>query len=358
MLSLNSWEYMDHRNDQQPSPGASAGTDDTAPAVPSVGALNTAQLAAGFVATIDSLGLIAVTGEDAASFLHNQLTNDVEHLGVEDARLAAYCSPKGRMQASFLMWRSTDTIYLQLARELQAALQKRLSMFVLRAKAKLADASPEFITIGLGGAAAGEALRELAGALPGAPYRKLDTAIGSVIELTPAFGAPRYLLLLTPAMAGTVLPALHGKLAVGGDQAWHLAAIHAGVPLITQKTQEQFVPQMVNFELLGGVNFKKGCYPGQEIVARSQYLGKLKRRTALATTAAGAQAGDEVFAESDPGQPCGMIVNAADNGDGGADVLVELKLAVLDGTAVHLGAPGGAALRFLPMPYPLDAIDV
>jgi folate-binding protein YgfZ len=128
--------------------------------------------------------------------------------------------------------------------------------------------------------------------------------------------------------------------------------------LITQKTQEQFVPQMVNFELLGGVNFKKGCYPGQEIVARSQYLGKLKRRTALATTAAPAQAGDEVFAESDPGQPCGMVVNAAGNGEGGTDLLVELKLAVLDGTAVHLGAPGGPALRFLPMPYPLDAIDV
>jgi folate-binding Fe-S cluster repair protein YgfZ len=113
----------------------------------------------------------------------------------------------------------------------------------------------------------------------------------------------------------------------------------------------------VNLELLGGVNFKKGCYPGQEIVARSQYLGKLKRRTALATLAdAAARPGDEVFAAADPDQPCGMIVNAAPNGAGGADVLVEIKLAALDGD-VHHGSAGGTPLRFLPLPYPLDAVD-
>jgi folate-binding Fe-S cluster repair protein YgfZ len=115
---------------------------------------------------------------------------------------------------------------------------------------------------------------------------------------------------------------------------------------------------MINFELLGGVNFKKGCYPGQEIVARSQYLGKLKRRTALASVDnAAVQAGEEVFSAADPGQPCGMIVNAAVNGKGGADVLVELKLDAL-GQSVHVGSAAGAQLRFLPMPYPLDALDV
>jgi hypothetical protein len=115
---------------------------------------------------------------------------------------------------------------------------------------------------------------------------------------------------------------------------------------------------MVNLELLGGVNFKKGCYPGQEIVARSQYLGKLKRRTALATIDnAAALAGQEVFSAADPEQPCGMIVNAAVNGSGGADALVEMKLASLD-DEVHLGSASGAKLQFLPMPYALDALDV
>jgi tRNA-modifying protein YgfZ len=355
---------MDDWNEYLAAQGASARPDDTAQAASSVGPLpvrlDASQLGAGFVAILAQRGLIAVTGDDAASFLHNQLTNDVEHLAAGEARLAAYCTPKGRMQASFLMWRgaSDGTIYLQLARELQPALQKRLSMFVLRAKAKLHDAGVNRVTLGLGGAAGGAALQAITGALPDAPYRTIDSAAGTVLRVADAFGAPRYLWLTTPEQARAAIDSLRTTLALGADQAWDLAEIHAGVPLITAKTVEQFVPQMVNFELLGGVNFKKGCYPGQEIVARSQYLGKLKRRTALASVAAPAQAGDEVFAEDDPGQPCGMVVNAAWNGDGRTDVLVELKLAALEGAQVHLGSATGAPLQLLPMPYPLDAIEV
>jgi folate-binding protein YgfZ len=323
--------------------------------------LGAAELADGFVAPVTDLGLIAVTGEDAATFLHGQLTNDVAHLAAGEARLAGFCTPKGRLQATFLMWREPDAIYLQLPRELQAPLQKRLSMFVLRAKAKLADATldPAFeAVLGLGGAKADSALRAQVAELPAAPYQSTRSAAGTVIRLADAFGAPRYLWLTSAATASAALPALKGALALGGNQAWRLAAIHAGVPQITLKTQEQFVPQMVNFELLGGVNFKKGCYPGQEIVARSQYLGKLKRRTALATIDnAAALAGQEVFSSADPGQPCGMIVNAAVNGAGGADVLVEMKLASLE-EDVHLGAAGGAKVNFLPMPYALDALDI
>ena len=350
---------MDHWNDYRAANGAAIGNDDTAPGQSAPGPLNAAQLAAGFVAVVDSLGLIGVSGADAATFLHSQLTQDVEHLGTGEARLAGYCSPKGRLQATFLMWRSPETVYLLLPRELQPALQKRLSMFVMRAKAKLEDAGAGVVTLGLGGAGAESALRAVLGTMPGGPYGKIDTDKGSVIRVADAFNAPRFLWLTTPEHARDLIDGLREHLTLGGDQAWALSSIHAGVPNITQKTQEQFVPQMVNFELLGGVNFKKGCYPGQEIVARSQYLGKLKRRTALATVAAPAQAGDEVFAENDPGQPCGMIVNAAANGDGGGvDVLVELKLAVLDGTAVHLGSADGPALAFRTMPYPLDAIEV
>jgi len=318
----------------------------------------TADLAQGFVATVTDLGLIAVAGEDAAGFLHNQLTNDVEHLGTTEARLAGYCTPKGRLQATFLMWRDQEAIYLQLPRAIQAPLQKRLTMFVLRAKAKLRDATDEArhgAVLGLGGAAAASALRACAGALPEAPYAKVDGESGTVIRLADAFGHPRYLWLTTPDAAIEALPRLRALLALGGNAAWRLASIHAGVPQITQPTQEQFVPQMVNYELLGGVNFKKGCYPGQEIVARSQYLGKLKRRMVLATLAdAAARAGDEVYSVADPDQPSGMIVNAAPNGAGGADVLVEIKLAALEGDVRHASA-GGTKLDFLPLPYPIDS---
>jgi len=324
--------------------------------------LTASELGAGFVAPLADQGLIALTGDESASFLHNQLTNDVEHLGAGEARLAGYCSPKGRLLASFLMWRDASSIFLQLPRAIQPAIQKRLSMFVLRAKTKLADAGEApatAVVLGLGGAQIDAVLHTWFAALPAQPYAKIDHPLGTLIRVADAFGAPRYQWLMSAETAATVAPLLTAKLHVGTDQAWRLAEIHAGVPQIDAATQEQFVPQMVNFELLGGVNFKKGCYPGQEIVARSQYLGKLKRRTALATVAdTAAAAGAEVFAAADPGQPCGMVVNGAPNGAGGADVLVEMKLDALEQADVRLGAADGPALTFLPMPYVLDKLDV
>ncbi|WP_306397556.1 YgfZ/GcvT domain-containing protein [Telluria beijingensis] len=322
--------------------------------------LDTDALAAGFVATVTDQGLIAVAGEEAAKFLHAQLTNDVEHLQQTEARFAGFCTPKGRLQASFLMWRDADAVYLQLPRAIQAPLQKRLSMFVLRSKAKLRDATDEApftAVLGLGGAKALAVLGRFVNTLPAAPMSAASGEFGTVLRLNDAFGAPRYLWLATADAASAALPALKAELALGGNQAWRLAAIHAGEPQVDAATQEQFVPQMVNLELLGGVNFKKGCYPGQEIVARTKYLGKIKRRTALAAIDnAAARAGDEVFSTADPDQPCGMVVNAAPNGRGGADALVEIKLAAL-GEDVRLGSSAGAQLRFLPMPYSLDAVD-
>jgi len=322
--------------------------------------LTVAELGAGFVAPVTDQGLIAIAGEEAAKFLHGQLTNDVEHLGTHEARFAGFCTPKGRLQASFLMWRDLDAVYLQLPRAIQPALQKRLSMFVMRSKAKLRDATDEApfaAVLGLGGAAAQAALAQQVGALPAAPMGKVDGAFGSVLRLNDAFGAPRYLWLASVEAAASALPALTRTLALGGNQAWRLAAIHAGEPQVSAATQEQFVPQMINLELLGGVNFKKGCYPGQEIVARTKYLGKIKRRAALASVDnASARPGDDVFSSADPDQPCGMVVNAAPNGAGGADALVEIKLAALE-HPVHLGSSAGAQLTFLPLPYSLDPID-
>jgi folate-binding protein YgfZ len=318
-----------------------------------------AALAAGFVAPVTDLGLIAFTGDDSASFLHSQLTNDIEHLGADDVRLAGYCSPKGRLLASFLVWRDEQSIYLQLARDIQPAIQKRLQMFVLRAKTKPADVTQQRVALGLGGALAEAVLQTWFDALPAAPYTKLEHPLGTLLRVADAFGSPRYLWLATPETAGTVAAELADRLVVGGNEAWRLSDIHAGVPLVAAATQEQFVPQMINFELLGGVNFKKGCYPGQEIVARSQYLGKLKRRTALvAIDDPGIAPGSEVFAPADPGQPCGMVVNVARNGAGGVDALVEMKLDALEAGDVRAGAADGPALQFQQLPYVLDKLEV
>lgn len=305
-----------------------------------------------FVAPLTDLGLIALTGDDAPTFLHNQLTNDVEHLGQAEARLAGYCSPKGRLLATMLMWKSTETIMLELPRQIQPAVQKRLQMFVLRAKAKLADVSDSHAILGLAGPSAAAALAEWFPTMPAVPYARAESDAGTLIRVADAFGAPRYQWIAAPQMVQDAWPKLARTLQPVGPHVWRLAEINAAIPQITLPTQEQFVPQMVNFEVIGGVNFKKGCYPGQEIVARSQYLGKLKRRTMLASAATDAlTAGMEVFSAADPEQPCGMIVNAEPSSDHQMDCLVEIKVAALDAGAVHAGSADGPALRFKPLPY-------
>ena len=317
-------------------------------------AAQTAVPGADFVAPLTHLGLIAINGEDAARFLHSQLTNDVESLGATEARLAGYCSPKGRLQATLLMWRQGDEVLLQVPRDIQAAFQERLQMFVLRAKAKLRDASEEYAVLGLSGDAAAQVLGTWFGEMPAAPYGKAQSDAGTLIRVADADGSPRFQWIAPPAAAIAAWPTLVKALAVTAPKAWRLAEIHAGLPMVVQATHEQFVPQMINFELIGGVNFKKGCYPGQEIVARSQYLGKLKRRMLPASIpGAAVHAGMEVFAGDEPEQPCGMVVNAENSGPDRFDCLVEIKMASLETGSVHLGAADGPPLQFLPLPYAL-----
>ena len=304
---------------------------------------------------LTQFGVIDASGDDAASFLHGQLTNDTQHLDAASARLSGYCSAKGRLLASFLTWRSGDTIRLLLSKDVQAAVQKRLSMFILRAKAKLADTSGELAVIGLAGDVR-KALSTVFDALPDGVHVQVDGAAGSLIRVPDALERLRYLWIGPKAQVEALLPSLNDKLKRVSPAVWDWLDIRAGEPRITQPVVEQFVPQMVNFDVLGAVNFRKGCYPGQEVVARSQYRGTIKRRTSLANVdgeLADVRPGAELFHSDDPGQPCGMIVNAASAQGGGVDLLVEIKLAALESGSVHLGAADGPALRFLTLPYGL-----
>ena len=306
-----------------------------------------------FVAPMTNLGLIVASGDEAAHFLHSQLTSDVEHLETGAARLAGYCSPKGRLLASLLIWKTADGIMLQLPRELQAGVQKRLQMFVLRAKAKLIDATENHVMLGLAGPAAVSLLQQWFPVLPAAIYDKAESAAGTLIRHPDAFGSTRYQWITTAVQAVEAWPRLTAVLQAAGTAAWQLAEINGGVPHIGSATQEKFVPQMINFELIGGVNFRKGCYPGQEIVARSQYLGKLKRRMLHASVkAASAAPGTEIFSVNDPEQPCGMVVNAERVNAQEIACLVEIKLAAAE-SEVRLGSAQGPTLSFQPLPYPL-----
>lgn len=303
-----------------------------------------------FIAPLGHLGVIAVEGDDAASFLHNQLTNDVLGLNDTTARLAGYCSPKGRLLAAMQVWQSANRILLLLPREILPAIQKRLQMFVMRSKVKLADVSDSTALVGLVNPDA-SLLTPHFPDLPAEAYAMRQGSAGTLIRQPDAIGMTRYLWITSAEQAQTLLvsvPAASASL-------WRWSEIQAGIPQITLATQEQFVPQMINFEIVGGVNFRKGCYPGQEIVARSQYLGKFKRRMMLASVnAANATAGTEVYADSDPGQPCGMLVNAEQGPDDVIACLVEMKLDAI-GQPVHLGAADGPLLMFSALPYSLPA---
>lgn len=292
-------------------------------------------------ATLTHWGVIRAHGADAASFLHGQLTNDVQGLDAGRARLAGFCSAKGRLQASFVVWRAgPQDFLLACSRGVLPAVLKRLSMFVLRAKCSLSDATGELPLYGLAGASAGAVAADLA------PWQCVEAAGATFIRLPDAEGTMRAWQVGGSAPSVPSLPL----------ERWQWLEVRSGVPTIEAGTVEAFVPQMINFELIGGVDFKKGCYPGQEVVARSQYRGTIKRRMSLFDVAAAASAGQEVFHSGDAAQPAGMVVNAAPRPDGGgSSLLVEVKLAALADGSLHLAAADGPVLVRQALPYAVPA---
>lgn len=295
------------------------------------------------IALLSHLGVIRVEGEDAAQFLHGQLTQDFALLGMDQARLAAFLSAKGRMQASFIGFkRSATEVLLVCSRDLLAPTLKRLSMFVLRAKARLTDATMDYALYGV----AGEAINSIAGSAQPA-WTKADFGAATMVHLYPADGQPRALWLAPVTEAPPAGPALDPAL-------WLWSEVRSGVATLTTPVVEAFVPQMLNFESVGGVNFKKGCYPGQEVVARSQFRGTLKRRAFIAHATADVTAGAEVFAASDLEQPCGTVVQAAPAPGGGVDAIVSLQIAATQG-ALQVGAADGVPITLAPLPYELLA---
>jgi folate-binding protein YgfZ len=296
------------------------------------------------VVSLADWGVILAEGPDAAAFLNGQLTQDMLHLEPSRASLAGYCSPKGRLLATFVVWRlSSESFALACSADLLAATLKRLSMYVLRAKCKLSDASASWPLHGLAGPSA-DAL--LGATLPAGDWACASQGHARVIRLPSVDGCPRGLWAGPDAPP---LPQLDGAV-------WRWLEVRSAVPRVVAATADQFVPQMLNLELLGGVNFKKGCYPGQEVVARSQYRGTLKRRTYLLDSEAPLSPGTEVFHSQDPGQPAGMVVLAASLPTGAHAAQVELKMSALLGGTLHAGSAGGPRLSPTALPYALDAL--
>jgi folate-binding protein YgfZ len=304
------------------------------------------------VTALSHLGVIRAEGPDAAGFLHGQLTQDFAQLTPAEARLAALCTAKGRMIASFIGIRpQPELVLLVCSRDILAPTLKRLSMFVMRAKLKLSDASDDFVLYGLAGTAlAGNGID--AGALPGQrsvlALEGTSGAEASVVTLYPADGVPRALWIAPAGCAAPVGASLDPAL-------WPWSEVRSGIATLTAPIVEAFVPQMLNYESVGGVNFKKGCYPGQEVVARSQFRGTLKRRTYLVSAGEPIEVGQEVFTANDAGQPVGTVAQAAPAPAGGWAGLVSMQIAALEAGGLHAGSAQGPALTVEPLPYSLRA---
>jgi tRNA-modifying protein YgfZ len=325
--------------------GMGAADDNDAPPVAIAHAV-TAHLFPPSHTRLTDLGVIRAQGAEAAKFLQGQLTQDVEHLAADKACLAGYCSAKGRLLATFVVWRvGPEELLLACSADLLPAVLKRLSMYVLRAKCKLTDASADVPLWGLAGVA------DAADAQPGPVWDARPMATGHLLRLPDAVvGGVRTVRQIHTSTE----PVISNVIELSS---WHWLEVMSGTARVVAATAEQFVPQMVNLEVVGGVNFQKGCYPGQEIVARSQYRGTLKRRGFVLTSAVALQPGQEIFHSDDPGQPAGMVVLAGSRTVVGAAAehaaLVELKIAATSGGSLHASAADGPLLSLAPLPYEL-----
>ena len=276
------------------------------------------------IAKLDQYGLLHAAGDDARGFLHAQLSNDVEHLAPGQARYAGWCSAKGRLLATFLVVPCAGGFLLQLSRDLAPAVAKRLSMFILRSKVKIADVSSQWTQFGIWGPGSGD------------PLSVSESDASIAVRIDP----DRSLVFAPERSSSRYAPDVSAE-------DWSLAEVRAGRPLIVQSTQDQFVPQMVNLERAGGVDFKKGCYPGQEVVARAQYRGVVKRHMYRLRGAA-LQPGQDLYSDDAPGQPSGTVVNAA-----GDESLAVLQTASVEAGSPIRVQPQGTALEILPLPYSL-----
>ena len=299
------------------------------------------------LAPLSKFGLLSITGEDAAAFLHSQLSSDVNALLVSQAQYASYCSAKGRVLANFLLWREPAGYSALLSRDLLESMRKRLAMFVLRSKVKIEDASEQRVVLGI--SAGHKAVEHCWGPVQHEALAVSITEAGAIVSL----GEGRYIATVETAGAEAAWTQLAADLTPAGEPAWNWLDVRAGIPWVSAATQDQFIPQMANLDLIGAVNFRKGCYPGQEIVARTQYLGKLKRRMFRFHVESDAipVVGSDLFSATISGQSCGNVINSAAAPDGGFDLLAVTQIEAAHASILHLGSIDGPAMNMLDLPY-------
>jgi len=300
-------------------------------------------------------GLISIDGEDAADFLQGQLTNDVRDVSLSHSQLSAYCTHKGRMLANFRLFKRSESYYLQLPQPLLEPILKRISMFILMSKVSIKDNSNGLVKIGVSGPKADEQLSAFISDLP----TSTDdcTQVNGYTIIRCAGELPRYEIFGDLEAIKTLWGQLDVNAAPAGASAWETLNIMAGIPTITTETSEAFVPQMTNMHVINGVNFQKGCYTGQEVVARMQYLGKLKRRMfkIQIETSHLVSPGDKLFCkDSKSGQGTGQIINAQTDANGGIVALAVIDITDAESGSLQLQDENGPEIKVLTLPYSVE----
>ncbi len=284
-------------------------------------------------ALLPQCSLLRFSGADAQTFLQGQLTCDVSALQPGSSTYGGYCTPKGRLLATFLLWAADDGYTMMLPSVLTESIRKRLTMYVLRSKVKVEDLTPDYACVGIYGVDATQQLAAAPGLLHGVLVRDGVTVIRLPLQRD---------LAVMPRAEASMAP---------DSGVWTGLDIAAGIPFILPVTQEEFVPQMVNLDLIGGLSFTKGCYPGQEIVSRTHYLGKLKQRMYRASVAAPAVSGDKLYCTELGEQSAGMVVTAVPVVADRHEVLAVLQMAHAQSAPYHLGSLQGPLLELLSLPY-------
>ncbi|VAW95887.1 tRNA-modifying protein YgfZ [hydrothermal vent metagenome] len=312
--------------------------------------------AATILADLSHYRLFRVSGADANSFLQGQLSNDINHVTENQAQMSAYCSPKGRALALFRVFHFDNAYFLSLPDEIAETTMKRLNMFIMRSDVTMDDVTNDYFHFGIAGKDAAAKLKAALN-LAELPDETDASIIANGLCLQKLAGTPdRFELIGSSDGATTMWNALQPSCVPVGESAWSLQRINAGIPEILTNSVETFVPQMLNLQLINTINFQKGCYPGQEIVARTKYLGKLKKRLYLAEvpTANPIEIGTDIYQSGDNLQSVGKIVLASANSSETTRVLVVLQIAAAEKQSLFLAEKDGPTLKILAMPYDLD----
>jgi len=296
---------------------------------------------------LENSGMLGVTGRDAIKFLQGYITNDAQQLSPEIWQPGAFCNLQGRMVANFRMVNQAGQLLIKMDRQLVDVVQQFLQKYIVFSKADTINMTDSYCQVGVAGEAGTSVLQEIFGGLP--EGNQACSVHDQHIILSIPGEYPRYELWLQPDTSASILDALGKHLVAIDEQAFSLNEIQAGWAWITAETSEQFIPQMMNLQAQDAISFDKGCYLGQEIVARMQYLGQLKRRMHRYTVVADSPpvVGDKIL--TGDGKVTGEIVSLAAASD--EPNAYEILAVVRDTESDSLHLESDAQLELMQLPY-------